>query len=32
LERWGVPSIFASAQTVEARWARNIALGCIRKP
>jgi two-component system, response regulator PdtaR len=32
LERWGVPSIFVSAQTVEARWAREVALGCIRKP
>ena len=32
LERWGVPSIFVSAQTVEARWARDIALGHIRKP
>ena len=32
LERWGVRSIFASAQTVEVRWARDIALGCIRKP
>ena len=32
LERWGVPSIFVSAQTVEARRARDIALGHIRKP
>ena len=32
LGRWGVRSIFASAQTVEARWARDIALGHIRKP
>ena len=32
LGRWGVRSIFASAQTVEVRWARDIALGCIRKP
>jgi two-component system, response regulator PdtaR len=31
-ERWGVLSIFASAQAVEARWASGIALGCIRKP
>ncbi len=31
-ERWGVPSIFASAQVVEARRARGAALGCIRKP
>ena len=31
-ERWGVLSIFASAQTMEARRARDIALGCIRKP
>jgi hypothetical protein len=27
-----VRSIFASAQTVEARWAREVALGHIRKP
>ena len=32
LERWGVPSIFASAQMMEARQARDIALGQIRKP
>ena len=32
LERWGVMSIFASAQAVEARRARDVALGCIRKP
>ncbi len=32
MERWGVPSIFASAQAVEARHARDIALGCVRKP
>ena len=32
MARWGVPSIFASAQTAEARWARDIALGHIRKP
>ncbi len=32
MERWGVPSIFASAQAVEARQPRGIALGCIRKP
>ena len=32
LERWGVPSIFASAQMMEARRARDIALGQIRKP
>jgi two-component system, response regulator PdtaR len=32
MERWGVPSIFASARVVEARQAKNIALGCIRKP
>ncbi len=31
-ERWGVLSIFASAQAVEARRARGVALGCIRKP
>ena len=30
--RWGVRSIFASAQAVEARRARGVALGCIRKP
>ncbi len=32
LERWGVLSIFASAQMMEARRARGIALGHIRKP
>ena len=32
MERWGVPSIFASAQMMEARRARDIALGQIRKP
>ena len=32
LERWGVLSIFASAQMMEARRARDIALGQIRKP
>ena len=32
LERWGVLSLFASGQVVEARQARGIALGCIRKP
>ena len=32
LGRWGVLSIFASAQMVEAGQARDIALGCIRKP
>ena len=31
-ERWGVLSIFASAQMMEARRARDIALGQIRKP
>ena len=30
--RWGVLAIFASAQVAEARQARDIALGCIRKP
>jgi DNA-binding response OmpR family regulator len=30
--RWGVPAIFASSQVSEARRARDIALGCIRKP
>lgn len=30
--RWGVRSIFASSQVCEARRARDIALGCIRKP
>jgi CheY-like chemotaxis protein len=32
LARWGVPSIFASGQLMEARQARDIALGCIGKP
>ena len=32
LERWGVLSIFASAQMMEARRARHIALGYIGKP
>ena len=32
LERWGVPSIFASAQAMDARRAKGVALGCIRKP
>ena len=32
VERWGVPSIFASGQTMEARQARDVALGYIRKP
>ena len=32
LERWGVLSIFASGQMMEARRARNVALGYIRKP
>ena len=32
LERWGVRSIFASAQTEDARRARDAALGCVRKP
>ena len=32
LERWGVPSIFASAQAAEAHRARGVALGCIGKP
>ncbi len=32
LERWGVLSIFASAQVVEARRARDVAFGCIHKP
>ena len=31
-ERWGVLSIFASGQVMEARQARDIALGYIRKP
>ncbi len=31
-ERWGVLAIFASAQAEEAQRARDIALGCIRKP
>ena len=32
LERWGVPSIFASGQAVDARRAKDVALGYIRKP
>jgi DNA-binding response OmpR family regulator len=32
LARWGVLSIFASGQVMEARRARDIALGYIRKP
>jgi two-component system, response regulator PdtaR len=32
LARWGVPSIFASGQPMEARRARDIALGYIEKP
>ena len=33
MERWGVRSIFASSdEMLEARRARSIALGCIRKP
>ena len=32
LERWGVLAIFASAQMMEARRARHIALGYIGKP
>ena len=32
LERWGVLSIFASGAMMEARQARDIALGYIRKP
>ena len=32
LGRWGVLSIFASGQVMEARRAREVALGCIRKP
>jgi two-component system, response regulator PdtaR len=31
-KRWGVPSIFASSQSMEARQAADIALGFIRKP
>ena len=31
-ERWGVLSIFASGQMMEARQARDVALGYIRKP
>ena len=31
-ERWDVPSIFASGQAEEARRARDVALGCVRKP
>ena len=32
LQRWGVPSIFAGAEMLDARRARDVALGCIRKP
>ncbi len=32
MERWGVPSILASGQTMEARRARDIALSHISKP
>lgn len=32
LDRWGVRSIFASGQVVEARQARGAALGYVRKP
>ena len=32
VERWGVPSIFASGRAEEARQARDVALGCISKP
>jgi len=32
LERWGVPSIFASGQAVDARRVKDVALGYIRKP
>ncbi len=32
LERWGVRSIFATAQTVDDRRARDVALGRISKP
>src|SRR4051812_20143823 len=31
-DRWGLPVIFASGQWMEARQARDIAFGCIRKP
>jgi two-component system, response regulator PdtaR len=31
-ERWGVRSIFASGRAEEARRARDVALGCVRKP
>lgn len=31
-DRWGLPVIFASGQLIEARQARDIALGYIRKP
>jgi two-component system, response regulator PdtaR len=31
-DRWGLPVIFASGQVMEARQARDIALGHIRKP
>jgi two-component system, response regulator PdtaR len=30
--RWGLPVIFASGQLMEARQARDVALGIIRKP
>jgi two-component system, response regulator PdtaR len=30
--RWGLLVIFASSQEAEARQARDVALGCIRKP
>jgi CheY-like chemotaxis protein len=32
LDRWGVPSIFTSGAMMEARRARDVALGYIRKP
>jgi DNA-binding response OmpR family regulator len=31
-DRWRLPMLFASAQVVEARQARDVALGCIGKP
>jgi two-component system, response regulator PdtaR len=31
-DRWGLPVIFASGQLVEARQARDVAFGFIRKP
>ena len=31
-DRWGLPVIFASGQLMEARQARDVALGFIRKP